>query len=153
MQLSTLRVKGGIAGTCVELREQVVTHSVQLRFSDIDSMGHVNNSRYLSFLEDSRIALLHQIAAEGPKSLIGLILARVEIDYIKPVLLNDEPVEVDVWVSGIGSKSFTLGSVIRQGDAVAAKANAVLVAFDYETQTSRALTDEERQALATRLSD
>lgn len=123
------------------------THPVQLRFSDIDSMGHVNNSRYLSFLEDSRIQLLATIAESGPKTLMGLILARVEIDYVKPVLLTREPVEVEVWISHVGSKSFTLGSVIRQGDAVTANANAVLVAFDYATQTSRALFDDERAAL------
>lgn len=111
-------------------------------------MGHVNNSRYLSFLEDSRIGLLSRIAADGPKSLMGLILARVEIDYIKPVLLTPDPVTVQLWVSSIGSKSFTLGSVIRQADAVMAKANAVLVAFDYDSQSSRALTDAEREALS-----
>jgi acyl-CoA thioester hydrolase len=139
---------------CVDRLCRVIhTFKVQLRFSDIDSLGHVNNSRYLSYLEDARIELLANLAAAGATSLIAVILARVEIDYLKPVLLAREPLECDVWVTGIGSKSFGLGHEIRQAGHVAAKATAVMVAFDYDSQTTRVLADSERATLSDWLRD
>jgi acyl-CoA thioester hydrolase len=50
-------------------------HLVQLRWSDPDSLGHVNHARALSLLEDARLAM----ADEAPGD-VGLILARLEVD-------------------------------------------------------------------------
>ncbi len=124
------------------------THRVQMRFSDVDSMGHVNNARIITYLEDARIGLLAKLlagaaAGEAP----GLILARTEIDYRRPLLLSPEAVEVDVWLTKIGSKSFDLAYEVRQFGQCAASARTVMVAFDYADQSTRPLTVAEREAL------
>lgn len=124
------------------------THHVQLRFSDLDAMGHVNNARYLSYIEDARIGLLRQIIeTTNDQAPPGLILARSEIDHRRPVTLSVEPLEVDVWVAQVGSKSFTLEYEIRQAGHVAAQARSVMVAFDYATASTRPLTGQEREDL------
>lgn len=129
------------------------THNVQMRFSDADMMGHVNNARYLTFLEDARIGLLRQLIDADVHSSSGLIVARIEIDYRRPMTLSDEPVAVDVWVSRIGTRSFTLDYRIRQFGDCAATARTVIAAFDYQAQSTRALTSAERDLLGTWLRD
>ena len=124
------------------------THHVPMRWSDTDALGHVNNSRYLSYLEDSRIALLQKMGDEAPIS-PGLIAARIEIDYLRPLMLSNEPVEVVMWISRIGTKSFTIDHEINHEGSVVARAKAVIVGFDYGTQRSRELSEEERRVLAT----
>lgn len=124
------------------------THRVQMRFSDVDSMGHVNNARFVTYLEDARIGLLTKLLAEAVDGeLPGLILARTEIDYRRPLLLSAEPVEVGVWLTKIGSKSFDLAYEIRQFGHCAASARTVMVAFDYARQSTRMLTAAEREVL------
>ena len=98
------------------------THIQTLRFSDTDAMGHVNNARFLSYLEDARVALFRDLAG-GVDGLLerGVILARVEIDYRRPVELDPHPIECDVWVSRIGTASFDMGYRLRQRGAVSAE--------------------------------
>lgn len=125
------------------------THRVQMRFSDVDSMGHVNNARCVTYLEDARIGLLAELlAGAAAKTAPGLILARTEIDYRRPLLLSPEAVEVDVWVVRIGSKSFDLAYEVRQFGRCAASARTVMVAFDYASQSTRTLTTAEREGLS-----
>ena len=123
-------------------------HRAQMRFSDTDMMGHVNHARFLGYLEDARIGLLRSAGARGADlSGGGVILARMEIDYVRPLMLRDEPVEVDVWVERIGTSSVTLGYRLCQDGEVAARAASVLVAYDYSAGRSRPLRDEERAGL------
>lgn len=124
------------------------THQIQLRFSDLDAMGHVNNARYLSYIEDARIGLLRQIIdTMDEQAPPGLILARSEIDHRRPITLSTEPLQVDVWVADVGGKSFTLEYEVRQAGQVAAQARSVMVAFDYATASTRPLTSQERADL------
>ena len=91
-----------------------------IRFSDTDAMGHVNNARFLSYLEDSRLAMLARIHEEGVDlGMGGVIVARVECDYVRPIFLAPEPLDVYVWIERIGTKSFTFGHRIEQhGEAL-----------------------------------
>jgi acyl-CoA thioester hydrolase len=125
----------------------IFSNSVALRFSDTDAMGHVNHARFLSYLEDSRVAFLVKLGNEAAFA-PGLIVARVEIDYLKPIMLAAEPVQVELWVEHIGNKSFTLGYEISHHGEVVARSKSVIVAFDYTEQKSRSLSDPERAALA-----
>lgn len=123
------------------------TYLAPLRFSDTDAMGHVNNARFLSYLEDGRVALLVKLG-DGAPFAPGLIVARIEIDYIRPVMLSKEPIKVEMWVSRIGGKSFTIDYDLTHEGNLVAKAKSVIVAFDYATQTSRELNETEKAALA-----
>jgi acyl-CoA thioester hydrolase len=94
-------------------------HPVQLRWSDPDSLGHVNHARALSLLEDARLAMV-----EGPG---GAILARLEVDYLRQLYYR------------VGERQ----ELVQDGEVVI-RADSVLVMFDFATDTSRPLTDDER---------
>ncbi|HYX95235.1 MAG TPA: thioesterase family protein [Geodermatophilus sp.] len=115
-------------------------HAVQLRWSDPDSLGHVNHARALSLIEDARLAM-----AEGAPGDRGLILARLEVDYLRQLYYRvGERLCVRSTVTRLGTKSLTVRQELVQDDEVAIRASVVMVLFDFATDTSRAMTDDER---------
>jgi acyl-CoA thioester hydrolase len=118
---------------------------VQLRWSDPDSYGHVNHARALSLLEDARLAMAVQAPGVVPGRQPGLILARLEVDYLRQLHYRvGEVLCVRSWVTRVGTKSFTVRQELIQDDEVAIRADAVCVLFDFATDSTRAMTDEER---------
>lgn len=123
-------------------------HRAQLRFSDTDAMGHVNHARFASLFEDARIGLMRSIAGDGPViAATGMILARLEIDYIRPLMLDDEPISVLSRVVRIGTSSFSIDYEMRQRGELCARGFSVLVAYDYAAGRSRRLDAHERAQL------
>jgi acyl-CoA thioester hydrolase len=115
-------------------------HTVQLRWSDPDSLGHVNHARALSLLEDARLAM-----AEGAGGDRGIILARLEVDYLRQLYYRTgERLCVRSTVTRLGTRSLTVRQELVQDEAVAIRADVVMVAFDFATDASRPLTDAER---------
>jgi acyl-CoA thioester hydrolase len=109
-------------------------------------MGHVNNSRFLVFLEDARMVFFNTLMPGGFTGR-GIIVARIEIDYVRPMVYGAGTIDVAVWVEGIGDRSFTLGYRIDQGGNLTARARSVMVGYDYGTGASRPMEPEERAAL------
>jgi acyl-CoA thioester hydrolase len=120
-------------------------HPVQLRWSDPDSYGHVNHARALSLLEDARLAMAGEAPGVDSGRRPDIILARLEVDYLRQLYYRvGERLCVHSWITRIGTKSFTMRQELLQDGEVAIRLDAVLVVFDIGTDTSRALTDEER---------
>jgi acyl-CoA thioester hydrolase len=110
----------------------------RVRFRDCDSMGHVNNAVYSTYLEEARIDVVG--------SLDAFILARVEIDF-RAELRAGEEIETRTRVGRIGTKSFDLEHEIRAGERLVAEARSVLVAYDYDVSASVPLSTELRERL------
>ena len=125
------------------------TWDLHVRFNDCDGMRHVNNAVYLTYVEDARIAFFTSLKAGDGKPFIGrgFIVARTEVDYVKPALFGRGPVQVTVDVLAVGRKSIRMGYVLRQGGEEVARSVTVLVAYDYTAQQSRPLDEPERTAL------
>jgi acyl-CoA thioester hydrolase len=118
-------------------------HSETVRFRDLDSLGHMNNAVYATFLEQARIAYLSPLGAQ----VTGMILARLEIDFRAQVSQGDT-VEIEVMPGRIGTKSFELAYTMRVRETVVAEAKTVLVAYDYQTERSIEIPDEWKERLA-----
>ncbi len=127
-----------------------------VRFADLDPLNHVNNVRMLTYLEDARISFLHwDSKVDGERRMGGLVVARHEVDYLRPLQMRREPVLVETWVTQVKNSSFTLAYEIRDGGVasgadsptVYARATSVLVGFDQPKQAIRRLTEQERAFL------
>ena len=118
-------------------------HRETVRFRDLDSLGHMNNAVYATFVEQARIAYLSPRGAE----VVNMILARLEIDFRSPVEFG-ETVEIAVKPTRVGTKSFDLGYELKSGDRLVAEAKTVLVAYDYERARSIELPPEWKERLA-----
>ena len=120
-----------------------IVHSERVRFRDCDSLGHVNNAVYLTYLEEARVDLRNEFGFDWTQ----MILARCEIDFRDQVSVG-EVVEVTVWPTRVGNKSFDLAYELKVGNRLVAEAKTVLVAFDYERGESVPLRDDWRKLLS-----
>ena len=124
-------------------------HREIVRFSDLDPMGHVNNAVYLTWIENARIEFLRALGTFDQPDTAGMtmILARAEVDFRAPRGFGDE-IDVAVRTARLGTKSFDLEYELRSGETVAANAKTVLVAYDYQSNSSKEIPDEWRRRLA-----
>lgn len=127
-------------------------YSCHVRFSDVDVYGHVNNVKYFEYYQEARLAFLASFGREGDDR-FTIVLARMDVDYKRPILFRPEPYQIETKVSRVGSSSFGLSSEIRDGDTLLSTANAVMVTFDAHSQAARPLTDVERELLLRRLEE
>jgi acyl-CoA thioester hydrolase len=128
--------------------ERPHVYSCRVRWSDVDTYGHVNNVKYFEYFQEARIAFLSRLMhGEAGDADRGVVVARIDVDYRRPILFRTEPFEILTWVVRVGTSSYDLEAEIRDGDEVLSRARAVIVAFDRGSQRSRPLTDEERTRL------
>ncbi|MDP9444597.1 MAG: acyl-CoA thioesterase [Actinomycetota bacterium] len=119
-----------------------------VRWSDVDSYGHVNNVKYFEYVQEARLAFLQSLAADvTPTGAETFVVARQDVDYLRPMRFRSEPFTIESWVTRVGTSSYELEAEIKDGDAVLARARTVVVAFDARTQRSRPLRADERSAL------
>lgn len=117
-----------------------------MRWSDMDAYAHVNNTSYVVYLEQARVAMFFdRYDASFAK---GTVIARHEIDYLRPVVYHPEPLRLELWVEHVRGASFTVRYEVFDGDSMAARASTVCVPFDFTSDRPRRLTDEERGRLA-----
>jgi acyl-CoA thioester hydrolase len=119
----------------------------------MDSFRHVNNVSFADYLQEARWDFL---ASTGCRDLNFVVLASQRLNYVAPVTFDGNDVSVEVWVTAVGEKSFSLAyEIFREtgGDrTVFLRAYATQVAFDYRgTRQTRPLTEEERAALLARM--
>jgi len=116
-----------------------------VRWDDIDAFGHVNNAKYLTYIQEARFLWA---------PIVEMVVARAEVDYIAPIYEGGRFYDVTLWVEAIGNSSFTMGyEVIGDNGVVHAKVKTVQVAVSMETKKSRPLTDAEREFLNKYLKD
>ena len=126
-------------------------YECHVRFSDVDVYGHVNNVKYFEYYQEARIAFVLSLSGDGydAHSSMRQVVARIDVDYKRPILFRPEPYLVETWVTRIGTSSYDLSCRIvdAEGDTLYSRADVSLVAFDLGTQRSRPLTDAERSRL------
>ena len=119
---------------------------IELRWRDLDFLGHLNQAVYHELLEEGRGALFEQLGAlDGG---FFFVLARVELDHRQEIRRDHGPVTVALRVEAVGRSSVSVAhEIIRADGAVAAEGRSVLVAWDRDARRSRPLTEAERSAL------
>jgi len=119
-----------------------------VRWSDMDVYGHVNNARMLTLYEEARVAMMFTGArAYGLTSLEeGVVIARHEIDYLRPVD-HGSAVRIDMWLEEIRPSRFVVGYELFADDSVAGRARSVCVPFDLASGRPRRLSDAKREFL------
>ena len=123
---------------------------IQIRFSDIDSLGHINNNVYCSYYDLGKTDYFESLKAENVSWTEGLIvLARMETDFFLPVFYRDNVV-VDTKIIHLGNKSGTFLQQIRKVDTgeIMSRSKSVFVAFNAKTGQSMEIPPEWRKAIS-----
>jgi acyl-CoA thioester hydrolase len=127
-----------------------------MRWADMDSFGHVNNVVFLRYLEEARIDFMFRLAreagddgepAEGEPFTGGSVVARHEIDYLRPLVHRHTPVTIEIWVTKVNAASATFGYEIKDPQTCYVRASTIIVPFDMAKQRPRRLTVAEKRFL------
>lgn len=123
------------------------TVDLQLRFRDLDGMGHVNNAVYFTYFEVGRATYLGAI--EYPDDQVGelhdrfpFIMAEISCRFLAPATM-DHGLRLGLRIDRFGTKSWGFEYLIWRPDdgAPIATGRSAQVFFDYKSQRSKAVPD------------
>ena len=122
---------------------------IQVRFSDLDLYGHVNNATYLSYFETGRLHYWKDVL-QWDWNINGIILARAEVNYLKPINRGDE-VACYVRTTRIGNSSFdvmhVLVKVTPEGEEICTTGKTVCISYDYSVHKPVKIPAEQRDRM------
>jgi acyl-CoA thioester hydrolase len=133
-------------------------YDVEVRLSDTDAMGHVNNARYLTYVEIARVAYYQQVigkplplGSHGAEE--GMILAEITMTYRAQAYFG-EVLTVETRIDRIGKTSFVMSHRMTAPESrygpprLVATSVGTLVSFDYATERPIPVPDEWRASIA-----
>ncbi len=125
-------------------------HPITVRYGDLDPQGHVNNARYLTFMEQTRIAYVKHLGLwDGGSFLtLGMIMADAHVTFRAPIMWG-QPVRVGMRIARLGTKSMDSYYLIEDSETgqILADGSSVLVTFDYYTSSTIPIPDEWREII------
>nr|WP_254714822.1 thioesterase family protein [Natranaeroarchaeum aerophilus] len=130
----------GLSG---DVSDYEYTTTIEKRYNDFDTYGHVNNAVYVTYLESARIKFFRDVIGDRD---VSTVIAHVEVDYESPILVDHE-VTVAVRVAEFGTTSVTLDYEIRADGERAATARTTQVILD-EDGDPRPVPEEWAERLA-----
>lgn len=124
---------------------------IQIRFSDVDRLQHVNNACYLNYFELGRVMYFRDVFKTKINwNKEGFILVRTEINHLLPIFLNDE-IYCCTRVKSFGNKSMIVENAIikiqNNKPIECAEGIGVLVAMNYIKQTSKIIPSNWKNAI------
>lgn len=126
-----------------------------LRWADMDALGHVNNVRYVDYLQEARADMLrvHTGATAGDDLTEGVVVVQHDLEFVAPLVFRAAPVRIEAWTTQVRAASFTLAyeilDVAEDGTRrVYTRATTLLSPYVFAAGRPRRLTPQERATLA-----
>ena len=121
----------------------------QIRFSDVDQFGHMNNSVYFSLYDLAKTSYLRDVFGPQDWTKFAMVVANINADFMAPVFFTDNLV-IETTVLHLGNKSFTLlqRAVDKESKEVKCQCRTVMVAFDIENQLPIAIPQNYKEAIS-----
>ncbi len=108
--------------------KHVYTGTLTVRWSDLDLLGHVNNAKYFTYVEQARIEWFETLGSlDDP---IGPVLAAVDMTFKKPIF-HPATLEVKLYAGEAGRSSFRVKHEIYNNGVLQAEGNSTLVWVSY----------------------
>lgn len=99
---------------------------------DIDFMGHVNNARYLTWVQDAVLSHWRSVGPEDAVASRAWVALKHEITYRRPAFLDDDVIAETVLEKIAGARAF-YSTVIARGEEVLAEVTSAWCCIDAET--------------------
>lgn len=116
---------------------------VQLRFNDIDVLGHVNNNAQFALFDVGKVEFYNTLRGRLEDwSKVEAVIVNINCTFMKQVHFTD-PVEIRSRVKRIGERSFTLQQILRNvaTGEICTACESVMVSVDYVTHDSKPIPD------------
>lgn len=128
------------------------TKQINVRFSECDGLGHVNNTTYYVYMEEARVDLFSLFIPTLDLNEWNLIVASTRCDYLQQVTFA-ETITVYTWLSRIGSSSMMIEHALQNADGLwVARGQAVMISYDYKDQQATPITSDVREILSKHMS-
>ena len=127
---------------------ELIRVPLSVRWRDLDAFNHVNNSKYLSYLEEARLRWMMTLPGMGLEDSVAPVVAASNLNYRRPIGWPGE-VLVELFVERVGNTSVTVGHRIvdaNDGTALYCDGNVVMVWIDRETGRAAPLPEAVRDA-------
>lgn len=111
------------------------TLDIQPRFSEIDGLGHVNNTKVPVWFEEARTPFIKFFNPNFDYKVWDVIIAHISVDFVEQMYLHN-PVLIKSWVEKVGNSSFNLYHEAWQDNELKAKGKDVIVHFDFVNKKS-----------------
>lgn len=121
---------------------------IEIRWSDLDPLGHVNQAVYHVFAEEIVDERLRQVLGLPDGEVWDYVLVRSAIDYRSELRIADRAVVGSCKVVRVGNASVTLRlDLFAEDGRLSAEVESVIVTWDPAARTSRPISDDERVKL------
>ncbi len=122
---------------------------VQIRFNDIDSLGHVNNAIIQEYFDLGRMEYFKTVFSKSIEwKKFAAIIASIKTDFALPVFINDN-LQLKTKITQIGTKSMNLVQHLTdEAGNTKAVCHSVMVGFDHKTQSSIEVSSEWRKQIS-----
>ena len=128
-------------------------YPIEVRMGDIDAFWHVNNTKFLVYLEQARSLYMQEMGMLEQENLwtLPLIVGDIHCRYHNPILFGDRVI-VSMGVARITQKTVIYEYEITGAEGVPlyATAETIMVAYDYHTKKSVPVSDELRRKFSER---
>ncbi|NMP15664.1 thioesterase family protein [Thalassotalea sp. Y01] len=121
-------------------------YSVAPGFSDTDALGHINNAKLPVWFENARTPIFKLFTPSLDITKWPLILAKIEVNFLAQIYYGQN-IEVRTSIEKIGNASFTVYHELYQNQKKCADGRAIMVNFNYQSQTSEPIADDIREKL------
>lgn len=130
-------------------RTALIRMPIELRWRDLDALNHVNNSNFMTYLEEARIRWFDSLSEPWLTDAVAPLLAAVQMNYRVPIPYPARVV-VELFGDRVGSSSVTLGHriVSEDGTVVYADGHVVMVWIDRASGRPTALPEAVRRIAA-----
>ena len=124
------------------------TMPVQIRFSDVDQFGHMNNSVYFSLYDLAKTTYIKDVLGSADWSKLAIVVANINANFFMPVFFSDHLV-IETAVVHLGHKSFTLlqRAVTTDTHEVKCECRTVMVGYDLATKEPKLISEDYKEAI------
>ena len=129
--------------------DKLFSTNIEVRFRDLDAIGHVNNAVFFTYFEEGRKHFSKKVFDVSDVSDFNFIMAHIQCDFIKPIQFNDHVI-LQMWVKNIGTKSFSFEyRLVDLSDEamVYAIGKSIQVCYDYQKNRSIEVPAKMRERL------
>ncbi|MHA1905734.1 MAG: acyl-CoA thioesterase [Candidatus Thorarchaeota archaeon] len=133
----------------VSLDDFSITVDIPIAWGDMDSLQHVNNTKYFRYLETARIKYFEHagFVESFEKDSIGPLLSATSCKFIK-LLFYPDTVTVGTRVTSVEQDNFMIGHIIvSKSQGITALGEDKLVVYDYKNSKKTTLPDSVRNKI------
>ena len=121
---------------------------IEVRFKDVDMMGHVNNAVYLTYFENARAGYWKALGAWSGRPERTYVIARAECDFRSPATLEDD-LGCHIRIVRFGRTSFEFEYLLRdeKSGRVVAEARSIQAMYDYDRRRVRTIDEDLKERI------